>query len=154
MNITIPVALSVESIQRVIEDLTDYKEDIQTTLGEVIQTLAAKGAIEAQKAYGNYPVTVEDHADGLDGDITVTGDMPMIAEFGAGDATLSGGFTNTPAEARPGSWSETHAQQYSRQGYWIFNGVKYTKVEPHRGLYEAMNYIKANSTAVAKEVFG
>ena len=154
MNITIPVDLSVESIQRVIEDLTDYKEDIQTTLGEVIQTLAAKGAIEAQKAYGNYPVTVEDHTDGLEGNIIVTGDMPMIAEFGAGDATLSGGFTNTPAEARPGSWSETHKQQYSRYGVWVWGGKAYTEVMPRKGLYEAKEYIKANSTSVAKEVFG
>ena len=154
MKATLHIALSVESIQNAIRFLNDYRKDVTDMFEDVIEVLVNEGAEVAQAAYAEWAVDAIAEADGLRGSITVSGDMPMIAEFGAGDATLSGGFSNTPSEVRPGSYSETHAQQYSRWGFWLFNGIKYTEVQPHRGLYAAKEYIIQNSTSIAQEAFG
>jgi len=151
--VIIKVSLSNESIQDAIQKLRDYRDSIDRNLEHVVEVLTNEGAEIARSAYGTYPVTTTAETDGKNGKIVVTGDEPMIAEFGAGDATLSDGFENTPSEARPGSYSELHAQMYSRNGYWIFGGKQYTEVEARHGLLNAKQYIIENSTKVAQEAF-
>ena len=149
----INVSLSTESIDSAIEELQAFAELLEEGTEQVVEILTNKGAEVAQVAYGDFPVEAVPIPDGKTGEIIVTGDMPAIAEFGAGDQTLSGGFENTPAEARPGSYSEEHARQYSRWGFWYFAGEPYTEVYPHHGLLDAKRYIMDNSTNVAREVF-
>ena len=151
---TINVRLSTESIDAAIERLQRFQDDLEHGLKQTVEILTNEGAEIAQAAYGEWPVGVATKTEDAHGEIIVEGDMPLIAEFGAGDQTLSGGFENTPEEARPGSYSEEHAQQYSRWGFWYFNGEPYTEVYPHHGLLDAKRHIIANSTDVAKGVFG
>ena len=151
---TINVRLSTESIDAAIERLQRFQDDLEHGINQTVEILTNEGAEIAQAAYGDFPVSATPHPDGTTGTIVVEGDVPLIAEFGAGDQTLSGGFENTPAEARPGSYSEEHARQYSRWGFWYFAGEPYTEVYPHHGLLDAKRHIIANSTDVAMGVFG
>ena len=149
---TINIKLDTQSIMCAILKLYDARRNMKEGLSETVEILVNEGALKAQSAYGEYPVIAKPDADWMKGEITVYGDMPMIAEFGAGDATLSGGFENTPEEARRGSYSEQHARQYSRWGYWEFGGERYEEIPPRHGLLDAKQYIIEKSTETAREV--
>ena len=155
---TIHIDLSTESIANAVAQLIAYQEEIEVKAGQVIEMLANEGAEVAQAAYGDWGVEAVPSADGLHGDITVVGDMPVIAEFGAGDTVINPGalFENSPStEVYPGSYSLLEgSREYATFGSWHFAGRKYTHVNPHLGLFGAKNYIIENSTEVAQEVFG
>lgn len=151
---TIKISLTNESINDAIQKLRDYRDSLDRNLEHLIDVLTNEGAEVARSAYGEYPVITTPITEGKHGEIIVAGDEPLIAEFGAGDATLSGGFENTPAEARPGSYSEINAQMYSRYGFWVFGAMKYTEIPARHGLLDAKQYITENSTKIAREVFG
>ena len=155
---TIHVELSTESIANAIAQLTAHMEEIEHGMELVIEILTNEGAEVAQAAYGDWGVSAVPSADGMHGDITVVGDMPVIAEFGAGDATVEPGgfFEGSPSTpVYPGSYSLLEgSKEYATYGSWHFAGKKYTEVTPHLGLYSAKNYIIENSTEVAQEVFG
>ena len=149
---TINIQLSTESINSAISKLKDIKENINDGLEQLVDILANEGAEQANSAYGEFPVETVPIVDGTNAQIMVYGDVPAIAEFGAGDATTPGNFENPPAEARPGSYSEQNAQQYSRWGFWYFAGGTYTEVPGHHGLLKARDYIVENAEHIAKEV--
>ena len=64
--------------------------------------------------------------------ILAEGNAVAFIEFGAGDATgiMAGQYDEVPSVVRPGSWSESHAQMYSRYGFWVFAGQILHEVEP------------------------
>lgn len=136
----------------VIDRLNNQLLHLENGAEQLVEILANEGADVANGSYSEYPVTATAIASGTTGEIKVEGKFPLIAEFGAGDQTLSDGFENTPAEARPGSYSEEHARQYSRWGFWYFGGQVYNEVYPHHGLRDAKRYIIKNSESIAREV--
>lgn len=149
----INVSLSTESIDSAIEELQAFAELLEEGTEQVVEILTNKGAEVAQAAYGDFPVEAVPLPEGTTGTIIVAGDMPLIAEFGAGDATSPTGFENVPGEVYAGSYSEEHAKQYSTYGFWHFGGERYTEVPARHGLLDAKQYIIENSTNVAREVF-
>ena len=155
---TIHIDLSTEAIANAVAQLLAYQEEIETKTEQVIEILTNEGAEVAQTAYGGWGVAAVPSADGLHGDITVVGDMPVIAEFGAGDATVEPGgfFEGSPSTpVYPGSYSLLEgSKEYATFGSWHFASKKYTQISPHLGLFSAKQYIIANSTSVAQGVFG
>ena len=155
---TINIDLSTESIDNAIARLKVRKMHLEEDAEQLVEILTNDGAEVAQSAYGDFPVQATPMEVDKQGECTfesaivVSGDMPMIAEFGAGDATLSGGFENTPEEARSGSYSELHAKQYSRWGFWYFGGEPYTEVPARHGLLDAKRHIISTATETAMEV--
>ena len=148
------VSLSEESISSAIEQLRILEGEIKLCAKHTVEILANEGAEKAQSSYRDWSVVViPDIVNDELAEITVAGDYPAMAEFGAGDGTLTGGFENVPGEVRPGSYSEQHAQQYSRWGFWYFAGEPYTEVPAHHGLLDAKRYIIEHSTEVAKGAF-
>ena len=148
------VSLSEESISSAIEQLRILEGEIKLCAKHTVEILANEGAEKAQSSYRDWNVVViPDIVNDELAEITVAGDYPAMAEFGAGDGTLTGGFENVPGEVRPGSYSEQHAQQYSRGGFWYFAGEPYTEVPAHHGLLDAKRYIIEHSTEIAKEAF-
>ena len=152
MNINI--SLSTESIAQAIRKLERAKENLEIGLGEAIAILTNEGAEIAQAAYGDWgvqatPITEETH-----GEIIVSGDMPLIAEFGAGQATMPVMFENAPeTPVYEGSYSELEgSQEYYKYGSWHFAGKYYTEVPARHGLLDAKNYIADNGTQIAQEV--
>lgn len=151
---TFEIALSTEAVDIVISRLKELRDNLQTDIDDLVDILAEEGADVARSAYGGWEayVDVSHGNEDISRVISVTGDMPAIAEFGAGDATLEGGFEETPEEVRRGSYSEEHARQYSRWGFWYFQGEPYTEVPARHGLLDAKRYIIEKSTETAREV--
>ena len=155
--ININVSLSEESISKAIADISVYRDEIlQEGVEQVVDILTREGAEVAQAAYGDWGVEAVPMAEGTTGTIDVIGDMPLIAEFGAGQATMPVMFENSPSTpVYEGSYSELEgSQEYYKYGSWHFAGRYYTEVPARHGLLDAKNYIIEKSTEVAQEVFG
>ena len=153
---TIRLSLSEESIQNAISKLTEYRERIEEGLTEVVQILTTEGAEVANAAYGDFGVEATPLVEGKLGTIIVAGDMPLIAEFGAGQATMPVMFENEPeTPVYEGSYSELEGSgEYFEYGSWHFGGQYYTEVPARHGLLDAKQYIIGNSTEIAMGVFG
>ena len=153
----IDIKLSDKSILHAIERLNLVKENIQRGLDEAVDVLAKDGAIVAQAADGSMAYVDVYPGDESTRYIMATGDAPIIAEFGAGDATLDPTdlFTNhPPVPVYPGSYSESEngSGMYAEFGWWKFGGKIYTQIEPRQGLYKAKQYILENAAETVKEV--
>ena len=153
---TIDIHLSTESILSAIHRLNQAKEHIRWGLQDTIDILVSEGADIAQAADGSMATVIGYLQDEHLGVIDAVGENPIIAEFGAGDATLSpsGLFENVPdTPVYPGAYSElVGTGQYADYGWWKFGGKIYTQVEPRQGMYKAKEYIKSNGARIASEV--
>ena len=157
----IKISLSTESIHDALVTIRNAKLNLEDGISEFISILTNEGAEKAQVAYGEWGVQATPIAEETQGTIIVSGDMPLIAEFGAGDATLEPGqyFENEPStEVFKGSYSlYVGSRQYwdshlKGQGRWYFAGEEYTEVKPRQGLYKAKTYIIEEAKNVAQEV--
>ena len=129
-------------------------EDLEDDVEQLVEILTNEGAEVAQTAYGDWGVQATPISDGTTGEIIVSGDMPLIAEFGAGQATMPVMFENSPnTPVYEGSYSELEgSQEYYRFGSWHFAGRYYTEVPARHGLLDAKQYIIANAQDIAREV--
>lgn len=147
MQITVSgVAHALRTVQRY--------TDIDRRLQEIAQRLCAVGEPIIRQVHGHH-ATVKTEPTKSGYKITASGEDVLFIEFGAGDRAGSenGSYDAVPASARPGSWSETHAQQYSKQGYWYFGGHKFTTVAPTPAFYYAYEYMVQNLPQIARDVF-
>ena len=160
MTITVP--LSEEGVRRAIVRLNQVKQNLRFGLQDTIDALVTDGAVVANDKYGGMAEAIGYMDDEDHGVVAAVGESNLIAEFGAGDATLppEGMFEGSPdTDVYPGAYSEqVGSGEYYRtrrdtgQGRWHFGGVEYTEVEPRMGLYNAKNYIEKNAIYVAQEV--
>lgn len=153
MNIN--VSLSVESIRTAIDRLKLRKGHLLEDTEQLVDILTNEGAEVAQSAYEEWSLAVIPYTDKTEGSIIVAGDMPLIAEFGAGDATLEpkAFFENSPdTMVFPGSYSLEHALEYAILGEWRFAGKWMSEVQPKQGLYQAKMHIINTYADTAKEV--
>ena len=149
---TIKVSLSVASIEKAIRELTRMQENIQQGLEDTVDTLCQEGGEIAQAAYGGM-AEAAGFSNGTEGAIISTGEDNLIAEFGAGDGVIPVKFTNAPkTPVYPGSYSEEHARQYARWGFWYFAGEVYSEVPARHGLLDAKRYLIEHSSEIAREV--
>lgn len=156
---TINIHLSTESIAAAILRLEQAKENLDAGLQQTLDILAKEGAMVAQTADGSMatvsPVSVSETESRI---VASGGDPMVIAEFGAGDATLSPGnlFEDGGAlsgEVFPGSYSLFKgSRDYYNYHMWRFGWTWYTEVAPRQGLFDAKLFVMANSTEIAKEV--
>ena len=158
---TIRISLSEASIERAIRRLEEAAENLERGLDETVELLAIEGGEVAQESYGGMATAYGTVSDGI-GEIVSTGEENLIAEFGAGDATLDplSLFANAPkTDVFEGSYSlEVGSGEYWKskmetgQGRWHFGGREYTEVQPRMGLFNAKHYVIDHSTETAKEV--
>lgn len=158
---TININLSTESIAAAIRQLQTVKENLQWGLSEAVDILLKEGAQEAQAAYGGMASVTETKDSETSGRITATGDAVIIAEFGAGYATMEdhpfAGKAPVPIEV--GSYSRENDglfywSDYANpgEGYWYFGGQEYDRVEPRHGLLNAHYHIVNQAAEILKEV--
>lgn len=158
---TININLSTESIAAAIRQLQTVKENLQWGLSEAVDILLKEGAQEAQIAYGGMASVTETTDSETSGRITATGDAVIIAEFGAGYATMEdhpfAGKAPVPIEV--GSYSRENDglfywSDYANpgEGYWNFGGQEYDRVEPRHGLLNAHYHIVNQAAEILKEV--
>lgn len=158
---TINISLSTESINQAIARLRQAEENLRWGVSETIDTLVSDGADLAQDAYGSMAAAAPMMESETQGKIVVSGDAAVIAEFGAGYATMENHplAKNAPVEIRVGSYSEQNDGMFywsdlanPGEGYWFFGGREYHEVQPRLGLLNARGYIKANCVEIAKEL--
>ena len=156
---TINVSLSTESIAAAIHRLEMAKDNLKAGLQQTVDILAKEGSIVAQMSDGSMAnVEFVTDSETQSRVIASGGDSAIIAEFGAGDATLSprdffedGGALD--ADVFPGSYSLfVGSRDYYNFGSWRFGGKWYTEVAPRHGLFDAKLFIIGNAAEIAKEV--
>lgn len=155
----ITVGLSTESINAAIHRLEMAKDNLKAGLQQTVDILAKEGSIVAQMDDGSMAnVSYVSDSETQSRIVVSGGDSAIIAEFGAGDATLSprdffedGGALD--ADVFPGSYSLFKgSRDYYNFGSWRFGGVWYTQVPARHGLFDAKLFIMGNSSEIAKEV--
>lgn len=151
------IELSPESCNRAVRELKKYMREIRPKVDEVCRRLAEIGRDTAQAIfdsadYGNGGVTVQIAPCENGWKVIATGSDVYFIEFGTGDATSSHYLTDVPLY--PGSWSETHAQKYSINGYWYYGGERLTETPAYMPMFNAEKAIRANAKRIVKEVMG
>ena len=147
--ISISVTRTGDALERVQKLL-----DVKARVAEVAKRLCEVGEPIIRATHGNHArVWTEPTENGYK--ISAEGEDVLFIEFGTGDraGVLSPWYDEVPADARPGSWSETHAQQYSTQGFWYFGGKRYEFTEPHPAFYDAYQAMVEALPQIAQEVF-
>lgn len=148
--ISISVTRTGDALERVQKLL-----DVKARVAEVAKRLCEVGEPIIRATHGNHArVWTEPTENGYK--INAEGESVLFIEFGTGDraGVLSPWYDEVPASARPGSWSETHAQMYSRYGFWVFGGQRYEYTEPHPAFYDAYQAMVEALPQIAQEVFG
>ena len=113
-------------------------QNTEERLEKIAKRLCEVGEPIIRQTHGHHArVWYEQLQDGYR--IVAEGQDILFIEFGAGDmaGTTSVLYDQVPVVVRPGSWSETHAQQYSTQGFWFFGGKMYRETVPHPAFYYA-----------------
>ena len=153
----INIKLSEASVLSAIRKLRQVQDDLRWGLNQTVDILTKDGAMVANDKYGRMATAIGYMPDETTGIVAVVGETNLIAEFGAGDATLppAGMFEDSPdTPVYPGSYSESDegTGEYARTGKWHWGGREFTEIEPRMGLYNAKNYIEKNAVDIAKEV--
>lgn len=146
------ISLDPSSIQHAISQLQVVKDNIQNGLRQTIELLVQDGATVAQSAYGSMAVASGDMQSDTHGTIKAEGRSVIIAEFGAGDATLPVRFEGDPGvDVFPGSYSEqVGTGEYAATGEWHWQGQgPFHEVPAKAGLYQAKTYIEGEYANVA-----
>ncbi len=157
MSVKINIRLSVQSIEKAIELLKNAKEALTESAGDLAEEMALQGGIVAQASFGHMARVDCDVGDKPGtAVISVSGKAPIIAEFGAGYATMEDHpwAKKAPVPIEVGSYSRQNDSMYGGmfaltdfinpgEGYWIFAGRFYSEVEPRHGLLDAGEHIKS-----------
>lgn len=158
------VELSVDSVQKAIDELNSYKSSLDRKMNLVCKRLAEIGANEAQLHimgaqdgfYGNDDVHV--HVEPFDKGwkVVMSGRDIYFVEFGTGiyAGEYPGDASNVSVGIMPGDYSETHAKQYSEKGYWFYDNQFYRGTPAEMPMYYAGKAIRENKDRVIREVFG
>lgn len=171
---TIDINLSTEKISRAISELKQAKEDLDFAVNDLVEVLAYDGAGVAQEAYGGMATAKASPEDINQAKIVASGEAAIIAEFGAGYATMEYHpfAKNAPVPIEVGSFSRSKFPRglfavtdsiHPGEGYWIFgrrlsntsgftDPVYYDRIQPRHGLLNAYDYIIQNYLKVWKEV--
>ena len=150
--------LSESSILDAVRELETVKENIEHGTQALVETLTNEGAMIANIAYDGMAQAEPEMIADCTGEIKVSADdfdTAVIAEFGAGDATIGNTFENPihGIEVYAGEYSEkVGSKDYAREGRWFFGGQMYTEIPARHGLVNAKAYIETNYEEIAKEV--
>ena len=160
---TIKLELSASGVMKALNEVLKAKDNLEYGIEQTTEILAKEGADRANKAYGNMAYASEFKDSSTQTSINVPGgDVAIIAEFGAGYATMEDHpfAKNAPVPVKVASYSEqngpglfykTH-QKNPGSGYWIFGGETYDRVLPRHGLLDAYEYIIQEGVNVAQGV--
>lgn len=141
----------------------EYRVKFQQCYADYLQSLAELGEWTAEIGFANngyigdsgVEVSTEMHML-TDGGFTIraSGEAASFIEFGTGvlaGAVRSG--VQADYEIRPGSWSEGHAQMFSRYGYWYYKGERLDSAPPACGMQDACAAMEQQSSDIARRAF-
>lgn len=148
---------SVISVLQAEEEYKRYKQEFDIKVRKFLKELAERGrevldSLGYTAESGEIRVTIEEIDNGYC--INASGKGVVFLEFGAGDATIGDKYADMmPFEVAPGSYSETHDQQYSTYGQWVFGSVIYTEILPRNGMQRVWETLMQEWRGIAKRVF-
>lgn len=144
--------ISITGIDSAIKTVAKYIA-IEAKLANIAKRLCEVGEPIIRQTHGKHASGIwsEETPDGYK--IVAEGEDLLFIEFGAGDmaGTTSVLYDQVPVSVRPGSWSETHARQYSTQGFWYFGGKLYRETVPHPAFYHAYEAMVQALPQIASE---
>ena len=139
-----------------------YREKIERTLKLVAETSAEylrQSYLSATDYEGSIDVSVYVETIGASRfgptyRVIATGETLFFLEYGTGIYAQADPYGMSAVDAYPGSWSETHDQQFSTKGYWMYNGrIQFGSQPVHAFYYLSESMAEIVQEAVA-EVFG
>lgn len=144
--------------------LGEWRVQFSRKYRQYIDELSQLGVQVAQSTFdtvdpeeGNADITVSrEFAGGVDFRIIASGEGVSFAEFGTGVLASTWGTSEVQADyaIAPGSWSEEHAQQFSKNGYWYYNGKRYYGTVPYAGMQQASADMRRESNGIVRRIFG
>lgn len=146
------LAVEVTGVRELKNFLAKY--DAKARCLELARRLCEVGEPTIRQTHGNHAhIEIKDFDNGYV--LQAEGKDILFIEFGTGDkagdeAAL---YDEVPASVAPGTWSEGHAQMYSKYGFWIFGGVRYESTDPHPAFYYAYQAMVDALPQIAQEVF-
>lgn len=146
--------ITVNGVMHTIQAIKKYS-DLDRKLQEIAERLCKIGEPIISQIHGHHATRIWTEATKNGYKICAEGEDLLFIEFGAGDAAGrdAGLYDKVPSKVRPGSWSETHKQMYSRYGFWVFGGQLLHEVPPSPAFYYAYEYMVQNLPRIAQEVF-
>lgn len=143
----------VSGVEHAIKTIERYA-DTQSKLMEIAYRLCEIGSAVCDSVY-HTSVSVYVKKTDKGAMVVCEGEDVLFIEFGTGRlaGTTAGYYDAVPSEVGEGTWSITHAQQYSKLGFWYFGGRRYEYTPPHPATYEAYKEMVQAIPRVAKEVF-
>ena len=138
------------SAESIISALDKLKDGVNSP--KLVQAFVDKGAEIAQTEFGSM-TTVETGTDSY----KIKGTVAMIAEFGAGLTTDEthpyAGDMDFPVKV--GSYSDARQGEFFKTGhkFWHFGKTRMDHVEPRRGMFHSMDYLKQHIGEIASEAF-
>lgn len=159
MNITL--SLSSGSIESAIRSLQQAKDDFSHDVEQTLDVIAKDAAEVAQSIDGSMASVDGMAISETESKVIASGgDSMIIAEFGAGNATLDPGAFFETSELDswvfPGSYSLFKGtMEYYLFHQWEFpraSGHWYEEVKARQGMYSAKLFIMSNSSRIAREM--
>lgn len=159
MNITLN--LSQGSIEAAIRKLQQAKDDFTHDVEQTLDVIAKDAAEVAQSVDGSMASVEGMSVNETESKVIASGgDRMLIAEFGAGNATLDpGAFFDTnelDAWVFPGAYSLFKGvREYYLFHQWEFpsgSGYWYEEVPARQGMFSAKLFILSNSSRIAREL--
>ena len=145
--------ISIKGIEHAIKTIEKYA-DTEQKMMDFAWRLCAIGQAIASAGYGSHASVTAERTD-FGAKINIDGSEVLFIEFGTGDSAgiHAAEYDAVPACVYPGSWSEEHAQQYSKYGVWWFGGHWMYETPPHPYTYDAYQAMVEAIPQVAREVF-
>lgn len=145
--------ISVKGIDHALKTLAKY-DNLQDKLMELAYRLCEIGSTVCDSVYHTSVSVFVERTD-TGARVVCSGEDVLFIEFGTGRlaGSTAGYYDAVPPEVGEGTWSATHAQQYSRWGFWWFGGRKYEYTPPHPATYEAYKEMVQAIPQAAREVF-
>lgn len=150
MNIT------VKGVDSILKRLSKF-DNMDAKLAEIARRLAAVGEPIIRAVHGNHnSVWSEQTQTGYR--VIAEGESVLFIEFGTGDAAgiHAKEYDAVPSVVGKGTWSATHAQQYTRWGFWYWPpGTKnpISETPPHPAFYDAYQAMVQELPKIVEEVF-
>ena len=140
------------NLSRIIHRVYRYL-DPEKKLLEIARRLCEIGEPIIRQTHGGHAsIAVQPTDNGYK--IVAEGEDLLFVEFGTGDmaGVMDAMYDAVPGSVGMGTWSETHAQMYSRYGFWVFGGQIYHYTEPHPAFYYAYQAMVEALPRIAQEV--
>lgn len=136
-------------------EMLERYANLREKLLEIAKQLCEIGEPIIKATHGNHAVIMTQPTE-KGYKISAEGEDVLFIEFGTGrmageQAAL---YDKVPSVVGEGTWSETHAQMYSRYGFWVFAGEIYHYTPPHPAFYYAYEAMVEALPKIASEVFG